>query len=68
MNGKWKAYRVVMIAAGMAVCMAAGLAMGIGWSRGHIKKAVAQVADKEFTLSMEKGEEEEGSEIGRAHV
>ncbi len=50
-----------MIAAGMAVCMAAGLAMGIGWSRGHIKKAVAQVADKEFTLSMEKGEEEEGS-------
>ena len=60
MNGKWKKYRVVLIAAGMAVCMMAGMAMGVGWSRSHVEKTVTKAADKELTLSMEKGEDTEG--------
>ena len=61
MNGKWKKYRVVLIAAGMAVCMMAGMAMGVGWSRSHVEKTVTKAADKELTLSMEKGEDTEGA-------
>ena len=60
MNGKWKKYRVVLIAAGMAVCMMAGMAMGVGWSRSHVEKTVTKAADKELTLSMETGEDTEG--------
>lgn len=35
----------------MAVCMAAGLAAGICWSRGRTEEAVVQAADKKFTAS-----------------
>lgn len=60
MNGKWKKYRVLLIAAGMAISMTAGLAVGIGWSRSHTAKMVTQAADKEFTVTQEKGEDTEG--------
>lgn len=56
MNGKWKRYRVLLIAAGMAVCMTAGLVVGIQWSRSHTEKAVAKAADQEQSLSQESGE------------
>ncbi len=60
MNGKWKKYRVLLIAAGMVICMTAGLAMGIVWSRSHTAKMVTQAADNELTRSMENGEDAEG--------
>ncbi len=59
MNGKWRRYRVLLIAAGMAVCMTAGLAMGIGWSRSRTEKMVTQAADKEFAVTQQKGEDAE---------
>lgn len=59
MNGKWKRYRVLLIAAGMAVCMMAGLAVGMGWSRSYTEKMVTQAADKEFAATQEKGEDAE---------
>lgn len=58
MNGKWKRYRVLLIAAGMAVCMTAGLVVGIQWSRSHTEKVVAKAADKE--LSREDAEDADG--------
>lgn len=60
MNGKWKKYRVLLIAAGMAICMTAGLAMGIVWSRSHTEKMVTQAADKKLTDDRERGEDTEG--------
>lgn len=59
MNGKWKRYRILLIAAGMAVCMTAGLAMGISWSRSRTEKMVTQAADKEFAVTQQKGEDAE---------
>lgn len=59
MNRKWKRYRVLLIAAGMAVCMTAGLAMGISWSRSRTEKMVTQAADKEFAVTKQKGEDAE---------
>ena len=59
MNRKWKRYRVLLIAAGMAVCMTAGLAMGISWSRSRTEKMVTQAADKEFAVTQQKGEDAE---------
>ena len=52
MNGKWKRYRILLIAAGMAVCMTAGLGMGISWSRSRTEKMVTQAADKEFAVFL----------------
>ena len=59
MNRKWKRYRVLLIAAGMAVCMTAGLAMGISWSRSRTEKMVTQAADKECAVTQQKGEDAE---------
>ncbi len=48
MKTTWKRYRVLLTAAGMAVCMAAGMMMGIGWSRGHIEDMAVRAADEEM--------------------
>lgn len=65
MNGKLKKYRVLLIAAGMAVCMTAGLVIGINWSRSHTENMVTKAADKELVLSQTDGGEagEESGEI-----
>ena len=62
MNGKWKRYRILLIAAGMAVCMTAGLGMGISWSRSRTEKMVTQAADKEFAVTQQKGEDAEDAD------
>ena len=49
MNTAWKKYRVLLTAAGMAVCMTAGLLLGIGWSRSHTENMAVQAADQEMT-------------------
>lgn len=49
MNTAWKKYRVLLTAAGMAVCMTAGLVMGIGWSRSHTENMAVQAAEHEMT-------------------
>lgn len=53
MNTVWKRYRVLLIAAGMAVCMTVGLVMGIGWSRNHTEKMAVQAADSEMKSGQE---------------
>ena len=40
MNKTWKKFRVILTAAGMAVCMTAGLGLGIYWSRGQAEKTI----------------------------
>ncbi len=41
----WKKYRVLLTATGMAVCMAAGMMLGIGWSRSRIENMAVRAAD-----------------------
>lgn len=53
MNTVWKRYRVLLIAAGMAVCMTAGLVMGIGWSRNHTEKMAVRAAYNEMRNGQE---------------
>ena len=48
MNRAWKRYRILLTAGAMAVCMAAGLGMGIQWSRDNAQKAVVEAAEKKF--------------------
>ena len=48
MNRAWKSYRILLTAGAMAVCMAAGLGMGIQWSRDNAQKAVVEAAEKKF--------------------
>lgn len=45
MQRTWNRYRVLLTAAGMAVCMAAGMMLGIGWSRSHIEDMAVRAAD-----------------------
>ena len=52
MKTTWKRYRVLLTAAGMAVCMAAGMMMGIGWSRGHIEDMAVRAADEDMADSQ----------------
>ncbi len=52
MKTTWKRYRVLLTAAGMAVCMAAGMMMGIGWSRGHIEDMAVRAADEEMAAEQ----------------
>lgn len=59
MNRTWKRYRVILTAAGMAVCMAAGLGMGICWSRGHAEKTAVAAAASEMELEASEPEAEE---------
>ena len=60
MNKTWKRFKVVLTAAGMAVCMTAGLGMGIYWSRDHVQKTAVAAAEKEMELEPK---ESEGVEI-----
>lgn len=57
MDATWKKYRVLLTAAGMAVCMTAGLIMGIGWARSHTENMAVQAAEHEITDEQaDKGE------------
>ncbi len=60
MNRTWKKYKVLLTAGAMAVCMTAGLGMGIRWSRSHTEKAVVEAAEKEL-LQETQGAEDGGS-------
>lgn len=62
MNKTWKRFRVILTAAGMAICMTAGLGMGIYWSRGQAEKTAVAAAARE--MEFESGEPEE---IGRVY-
>lgn len=57
MNKTRKRYKVVLTAAGMVICMTAGLGLGIFWSRGQAEKTAVAAAREE--LSIESGEPEE---------
>ena len=57
MNRKLKKYRVLLIAAGMIMCMTAGLVIGINWSRSHAQDRVTKAADKEMALAKTQGNE-----------
>ena len=48
MNKTWKRFRVILTAAGMAICMTAGLGMGIYWSRGQAEKTAVAPAAREM--------------------
>lgn len=48
MHRIWKKYGVLLAAGGMAVCMAAGLAMGIRCSRDYTQKMVVEAAEPEM--------------------
>lgn len=54
MNKTWKRFRVMLIAAGMAICMTAGLGLGIYWSRGQAEKTAVAAAER--GLASEAGE------------
>ncbi len=56
MNKTWKRFRVILTAAGMAVCMTAGLGLGIYWSRGQAEKTAVAAAERE--MELEAGEPE----------
>jgi hypothetical protein len=60
MNKTWKKFRVILTAAGMAVCMTAGLGLGIYWSRGQAEKTIVAAAEKE--MGFEAGEMEEDTQ------
>ena len=66
MNKTWKRFRVILTAAGMAVCMTAGLGLGIYWSRGHAEKAAVEAAARE--MEFESGEPEEIGKVYQPQV
>ncbi len=51
MSKAWKRYKVLLAAGGMAICMTAGLGMGIHWSRNHMEKEVVQAAEADMTAA-----------------
>ena len=57
MHKTQKRSRVVLTAVGMAVCMTAGLGMGIFWSRGYVEKTAVAAAEKEMERKAEQPEE-----------
>lgn len=57
MSRMWKRFRVVLTAAGMAVCMTAGLGLGIYWSRGRAEKTAVAAAEREIDLESKEPEE-----------
>ena len=66
MNKTWKRFRVILTAAGIAVCMTAGLGLGIYWSRGHAEKAAVEAAARE--MEFESGEPEEIGKVYQPQV
>lgn len=57
MKNTWKKLRVGFIAAGMALCMTAGLGIGIYWSRGQAEKTAMAAAERELAFDTEEPEE-----------
>ena len=52
----WKKYRVLLAAGAMAVCMTAGLGLGIHWSRIHTEKMVVEAAGDELAHEAKEAE------------
>lgn len=59
MKTSWKKYGVLLAAGGMAVCMAAGLGIGIQWSGSYTEKMVAEAAGNELQQDEEHGPQDE---------
>lgn len=62
MNKTGKRFRVVLTAAGMAICMTAGLGLGIYWSRGQAERTAVAAAQRELAF-----ESKEPEEIGKVY-
>lgn len=62
MNKIGKRYKVVLTAAGMVICMTAGLGLGVYWSRGQAEKTAVAAAREELLI-----ESEEPEEIGKLY-